>query len=681
MVTFTIMKQSTTLADLRQRAEALVSQMTIAEKLGQLRNDAPAIERLGIPAYNWWSEALHGVARNGRATVFPEPIGMAASFDVPLVRDVASAIADEGRAKYEASVSIGRRAWYAGLTFWSPNVNIFRDPRWGRGMETWGEDPFLTGTMGTAFIRGLQGDDPVYLKAAACAKHFAVHSGPERLRHTFDACPSRKDLFETYLPAFEKCVREGHVETVMGAYNRVYGESASASRFLLHDLLREQWGFTGHVVSDCGAVCDVWRGHKIVETPQQAAALAMNAGLTIECGNCFTHLATAFAEGLVDEKTITEAVVTLMTTRFRLGIAAPDPDCPYNEPDMSCLCSDGHRALARRMARESMVLLKNNGVLPLDPASGKLGVSGAAATDAYSLFGNYYGLSDRYVTFLEGIVSAVHPGVRIAFAPGYLYGGSADKVNTPGWVDVQIAFVGNTNAFEGEEGESIATGYDDGDRSGIKLPENQLAYLRRFRDRPEGCKLITVVTGGGPLDLTEVMEISDAVIFAWYAGEEGGNALADLLFGREDFSGRLPITFPVSTDVLPPFEDYSMVGRTYRYQTEGIAFPFGYGLSYARFSHGPVKAKVPPEGDATVEFDVSNESDRNGIAVAQLYVSTPNAGRGHPIKSLVGFRRVPLNAGETASVAFDVPAALLTEVQEDGSRIRPEGDFSFSVQL
>ena len=670
-----------TLDDLRRRAEAIVSKMTIGEKIGQLRHDAPAIERLGIPAYNWWNEALHGVARNGRATVFPEPIGMAASFDAPLVREVASAIADEGRAKFAASVSLGRRAWYAGLTFWSPNVNIFRDPRWGRGMETWGEDPFLTGTMGAAFVRGLQGDDPVYLKTAACAKHFAVHSGPERLRHSFDARPSRKDLFETYLPAFERCVREGHVETVMGAYNRVYGESASASRFLLHDVLREQWGFDGHVVSDCGAVCDIWNGHKIVETPQQASALALNAGLTIECGNCFMHLATAFDEGLVDEKTITDAVVRLMTTRLRLGIAEPDPACPYNEPDVACLCSDAHRALARRMARESMVLLKNNGVLPLDPAKGKLGVSGAAATDAFSLFGNYYGLSDRYVTFLEGVVAAVDPGLRVVFAPGYLYGGSAEKVNAPGWVDIHLAFVGNTNAFEGEEGESIATGANDGDRSGIRLPENQLAYLRQFRDRPEDRKLVTVVTGGGPLDLSEVMEISDAVIFAWYAGEEGGNALADLLFGREDFSGRLPVTFPVSTDVLPPFEDYSMAGRTYRYQTEGVAFPFGYGLSYARFSHGPVAAEVPPDGDAKVAFEVSNEGERDGVAVVQLYVSTPNAGRGHPLKSLVGFRRVPLRAGESQSVSFDVPAALLTEVQEDGTRVRPEGAFSFSVQL
>ncbi len=670
-----------TLANLRQRAESLAAQMTIGEKLSQLRNDAPAIERLGLPAYNWWSEALHGVARNGRATVFPEPIGMAASFDADLIEEMAAAIADEGRAKYHASAAIGRRGWYTGLTFWSPNVNIYRDPRWGRGMETWGEDPFLTGTLGTAFIRGLQGDDPVYLKAAACAKHFAVHSGPEHIRHSFDAQPSRKDLYETYLPAFEACVRKGHVEAVMGAYNRVYGESASASRFLLHDLLRETWGFTGHVVSDCGAVCDIWKGHHIVETPQQASALALKSGLTLECGNCFAHLTTAFAEGLVSEEDVTDAVVTLLMTRLRLGIAGPDPDCPYNEPDPACLCSAKHRDLARKLARESMVLLKNNGVLPLNPMKGNLGVSGAVATDAYALFGNYYGLSERYVTFLEGIVSSVDPGLAVTFAPGYLFGDATDRHSWPGVGDIQIAFVGNTNAFEGEEGEAIAAESGDGDRVTLNLPENQLAYLRQFRGRPPERKLVTVVTGGGPIDLHEVMEISDAVIFAWYPGEEGGNALADLLFGRADFSGRLPTTFPVSADVLPPFEDYSMAGRTYRYQTEGIAFPFGYGLSYAHFSHGAITADVPPGGDAKVSFSVSNDSDRDGTAVVQLYVSTPNAGHGQPIKSLVGFRRVPLRAGECAALSFTVSACQLTEVQEDGTRLRPAGTFIFSVQL
>ena len=675
--------RKTTLDDLRQRAEALASRMTIGEKLSQLVNVSPAIERLGIPAYDWWSEALHGVARNGRATVFPAPIGMAASFDAPLVREVASAVADEGRVKHFASASAGRRARYTGLTFWSPNVNIYRDPRWGRGMETWGEDPFLTGTMGTAFIRGLQGDDPVYLKAAACAKHFAVHSGPEPLRHTFDARPSRKDLFETYLPAFEACVRQGRVEAVMGAYNRVYGESASASRFLLHDILREKWGFGGHVVSDCGAVCDVCYGHKIVETPYEAAALALKSGLTLECGNCFSHLVTAYSKGLVDEKDVGDAVTTLLMTRLRLGIAGHDPDCPYNEPDPACLCSDAHRALARRIARESMVLLKNNGVLPLDPSRGSLGVSGAVATDIYALFGNYFGLSERYTTFLEGIVSAVDPSVQVSFGPGYLFGGGAPRYNPNafGKGDVLLAFVGNTNAFEGEEGEAIATGAAEGDRTSLSLPGNQIAYLRRFRERADGRKLVTVVTGGGPIDLREAVEISDAVIFAWYPGEEGGNALADLLFGKEDFSGRLPITFPDSADVLPPFEDYSMAGRTYRYQTDGVAFPFGFGLSYATFSHGPVKAGMGASGDAKVEVEVVNDGVRDGTAVVQLYASSPHAGQGHPLKSLVGFRRVPLRAGERASVAFDVPAALLTEVQDDGSRIRPDGDFTFSVQL
>lgn len=669
------------LSALHERAKALVAKMTPEEKASQLMDAAPAIPRLGLDAYNWWGEALHGVARNGRATVFPEPIGMAASFDAPLVKEIGSAIGDEARVKYRAAKSIGRCWTYTALTFWSPNVNIFRDPRWGRGMETWGEDPFLTGSLGTAFIKGLQGDDPVYLKAAACAKHYAVHSGPEPLRHTFDARPSKKDLFETYLPAFEMCVREGHVEAIMGAYNRVYGDSASASKYLLTDILRGMWGFTGHVVSDCGAVCDIWNRHGITSTPAQAAALAIKSGLNVECGNCFKHLLEALQQGLVTEEEVSEALATLLTTRYRLGIAEADPECPYNKTGEGTLCSPEHRELARRMARESMVLLKNNGILPLDPTRGSIGVSGAGAADAYSLFGNYYGVSDHYSTFVEGIAAAVDPGVQVVFEPGFLYGGAASNTRHPWDGEVQIAVIGHTNAYEGEESEAIATGAADGDRVNLKLPENQLAYLRNMRAHLKDRKIITVVTGGSPVELDEVMELSDAVIFAWYAGEEGGNALADLIFGREDFSGRLPITFPVSADVLPPFEDYSMAGRTYRYQTDGIAFPFGYGLSYTRFEHGPIKADIPADGPASVSFVVSNAGQRDGVAVVQLYVSTPNAGKGHPIKSLVAFRRVPLKAGESATVAFEVPGERLTEVQEDGSRIRPEGEYSFSVAL
>lgn len=668
-----------TVEELRAKAVALVARMTVEEKCAQLRNDAPSIPRLGVPAYNYWSEALHGVARNGRATVFPEPIGMAASFDVELVREVAGAIADEGRAKYVSSIAAGRRVQYSGLTFWSPNVNIFRDPRWGRGIETWGEDPYLTGKMGTAFIWGLQGGDPVYLKTAACAKHFAVHSGPEAERHTFDVYPSRKDFRETYLPAFEMCVREGKVEAVMGAYNRVYGESASASRLLLKDILRGEWGFKGHIVSDCGAVCDIWKSHKIVQTPSEAAALAIHNGLTFECGPCFKHLKTAIEKGLVSEAEVDEAVITLFTTRYRLGIMGNDPACPYHDTDPSCICSAAHRALARKIARESMVLLKNDNALPLDPKHGAYAVVGAGATDLFALMGNYYGVSDRYVSYLEGITSAVDFGVGVFYHPGYAYGGGS------GWNfhggDTVVVVLGLTNSNEGEEGESFASAAN-GDRKTLKLPSNQLDCLRAFsqRIRKDGHKVIVVLTGGSPVELREVEELSDAVVMAWYAGEEGGTALADLLFGSADFTGRLPITFPDSVDVLPPFEHYSMAGRTYRYQTRGVTHPFGYGLSYARFTFSNLKAKSNGEGEV-VSVEVKNIGVRDGVAVVQLYVSTPNAGKGAPIKSLVGFRRVPLKAGENRTETFEVKATQLMEFGEDGVPRCVPGECSFSVQL
>ena len=668
-----------TVEELRARAAALVAKMTVAEKCAQLRNSAPEIRRLGVHRYNWWNEALHGVARNGRATVFPQPIGMAASFDPDLVREVASAIADEGRAKYAASAAAGRREQYTGLTFWSPNVNIFRDPRWGRGIETWGEDPYLTGRMGVAFIRGLQGDDPVYLKTAACAKHFAVHSGPEAKRHTFDVRPSAKDFRETYLPAFEACVRDGRVEAVMGAYNRVYGESASANRLLLKDILRGEWGFAGHVVSDCGAVCDIWRSHKIVKTPPEAAGLAIRNGLTFECGPCFQHLAKAIEAGHVTEAEVDEALVTLFTTRYRLGIMESDPDCPYNAVDPSCVCSAAHRELARKMARESMVLVKNDGVLPLDPDHGSYAVLGAGASDIFALMGNYYGVSDRYVSYLEGISAAVDPGVSVFYHPAYSYGQGFGR-NCHGG-DVLVMVLGLTNSYEGEEGESFAS-EANGDRVSLKLPENQLACLRKFQDaRRAGRRILTVVTGGSPVELREVEELSDAVVLAWYGGEEGGTALADLVFGRADFTGRLPVTFPDSADVLPPFEDYSMAGRTYRYQTKGVTHPFGYGLSYAKMEVGKVERVAKDEKGETVRVTVKNVGARAGVAVVQLYVSTPNAGRGAPLKSLVGFVRVPLAQGEQKPVDFKVSPRQLMEFGEDGVARRVPGECRYSVQL
>ena len=675
-----------TVAELRAKADALVAKMTAEEKCAQLRHDAPAIPRLGIPAYNYWSEALHGVGRNGRATVFPEPIGMAASFDPELVREIAGAIADEGRVKYFASVAAGRAGkMNTGLNFWSPNVNIFRDPRWGRGIETWGEDPYLTGRMGVAFIRGLQGDDPVYLKAAACAKHYAVHSGPESERHTFDASPSRKDLRETYLPAFEACVREGRVEAVMSAYNRVYGESATASRLLLQDILRGEWGFAGHVVSDCGAVCDIWKSHKIVKTPPEAAALAVRSGLTVECGPCFKHLMKALELGLVTEREIDDLVARMLLCRLRLGILGEDPDCPYNAADPSCLCSERHRALAVRMARESMVLLKNDGVLPLDPKRGTYGVSGAAATDVFSQLGNYSGVSGRLTSYLSGIVAAVDAGVDVPYTHGFFYGCERrEGAPWPNDQDAMIVFLGLTPAYEGEEGGTLLSG-GKADRETLALPQEQLGHLRAVAaNRKRGLKVVTVVTGGSPVELDEVAKLSDAVVVAWYSGEAGGEALAELLFGRADFTGRLPVTFPTSAGALPPFRDYAMAGRTYKYQTKGIVYSFGYGLSYARFASANIKVKVKGEGERRSELvsvEVKNTGDRDGTAVVQLYVSTPNAGKGAPIKSLVGFRRVPVRAGGTQTVDFTVAARQLMEFGEDGVARRVPGACTYSVQL
>ncbi len=654
---------------LRRRAREIVAQMTLEEKASQLMNRSAAVPRLGIRDYDWWSEALHGVARNGRATVFPEPIGLAATFDEALVQAVASAIGDEGRAKYEAAQAAGRHGYCTGLTFWSPNVNIFRDPRWGRGMETWGEDPFLTSRLGVRFVKGLQGDDPVYLKAAACAKHYAVHSGPESRRHSFDASPSKRDLYETYLPAFRALVEEGRVEAVMGAYNRVYGESASASPFLLRDVLRGEFGFQGHVVSDCGAVTDIHGGHALEKSAEGASARAVRNGLDIECGSSFQALAKAVRDGLVDERLVDEALVHLLTTRLRLGILEPDPACPY-KADPSALCSREHVALARRAATESMVLLKNDGVLPLDEARTKsFNVMGATAVDGFALMGNYYGFSPKLVTYLEGLAAAIGPGTGLHYTPGYYYGMSPDKA--PGvWCedDVVVAFVGNTGIFEGEEGDAMASSGKSGDRATLALPAGQMAFLRNLRracdNRNPKAKIVTVVTGGSPVETDELLKLSDALVLAWYGGEEGGSALADLLLGRADFSGRLPVTFPVSAEALPPFEDYSMDGRTYRYQTEGVAFPFGFGLSYASAEYESVRIS---DDFTKAVVRLRNAGARDAVETAQVYVATPHAGQGSPNVSLRGFARVAVPAGQTVEAAIVLDPEAFTEIGADGS--------------
>ena len=667
------------LSQLEQQATDIIKQMTLEEKFSQMMNETPGISRLGIEPYDWWNEALHGVARSGRATVFPQPIGMGATFDPDLVKEVGDAIATEGRAKYIVARKNKNYARYTGLTFWSPNINIFRDPRWGRGMETYGEDPYLTGTMGTAFVQGIQGDDPVYLKAAACGKHYAVHSGPEATRHSVNVEPSKRDLWETYLPAFKMLVEKGKVEIIMGAYNRVYGESASGSKFLLTDLLRNQWGFKGHIVSDCGAVTDIYSGHKIAKT--EAEACAIKAGLNVECGTTFKALKTALDEQLLTEADIDKALMPLMMTRLKLGLLKPDKQCPYNEMDESVIGSEKHIALARKVAEESMVLLKNDGVLPLKKDIKTLFVTGAGAADAFWLMGNYFGISDRYCTYLQGIVSKVSNGTAVNYRPGVLE--STPTRNKINWAvdeaagaDYTIVVMGNNGNLEGEEGEAIDS--ERGDRDGISLPESQMKFLRDiYALKKSG--IIVVLTGGSPVDVREISQMADAIIMAWYPGQEGGYALGDLIFGDANFSGKLPVTFPADGKLLPDFEDYSMKGRTYKYMTDNIFYPFGFGLNYGKVEYGDLKVVANKKTGATMSVTLTNNSSWNVTEIPQVYVSAPGAGVSAPLQQLASFQRVTVEPGKSVEVRFDVPVERLMTVQEDGSSKLVRGEYVFTV--
>ena len=667
-----------------QKAQAVIAKMTTDEKISQLMNETPAIPRLGIKPYDWWNEALHGVARDGRATVFPQPIGLGATFDPQLVRAIGDAISTEARAKYEVSQRLQNYARYSGLTFWSPNVNIFRDPRWGRGMETYGEDPLLTGTLGTAFVKGMQGDDPFYLKVGACAKHYAVHSGPEATRHEANVEPTKRDLFETYLPAFKMLVQEGRVETVMGAYNRVYGESASGSKYLLTDILRNQWGFRGHIVSDCGAVTDIYSGHRIAKTEAEACAIAIKAGLNVECGYSFHHLKEALDQQLLTEADLDKALLPLMMTRLKLGILEPDANCPYNHFDEREICSQANTDLARRAAQQSMVLLKNNGVLPIAKDIHTLFVSGPGASDVFCLMGNYFGVSNRYSTYLQGIVDKVSNGTTVNFRPGFMP--SSPTLNSINWAvdeaagaEVSIIVMGNDGNMEGEEGESIASD-TRGDRVNLSLPKPQMDYLRAVKAKKKD-KIVVILTGGSPIDLREISEIADAVVMAWYPGQEGGYALGDLLFGDVNFSGRLPITFPKDDSLLPPLEDYSMQGRTYKYMKDNVMYPFGYGLSYGRVSYGEAKLLGKPKKGqpVSIELTLTNNSQFDISETVQAYLSAPGAGETAPIQQLVGFERVSMPAGNTRTVTLTIPAERLMTVQADGTPKLLKGEYTLTL--
>lgn len=666
-----------------ERVRDLVSRMTLDEKVHQMMNSAPAIPRLGIPAYDWWNEALHGVARSGVATVFPQAIGLAATFDDKLALQESTAISDEARAMYNAAQADNYHQRYGGLTFWTPNINIFRDPRWGRGQETYGEDPFLTSKMGVAFVTGLQGNDPDHLKVAACAKHFAVHSGPERLRHTFNALASPKDLFETYLPAFHALV-DAHVEAVMCAYNRTNNEPCCGSNLLLDTVLRDKWKFTGHVVSDCGAIADFYMGHKVVPGQPEAVALAVKHGVDLNCGDEYPALVEAVKRGLITEKEIDAALITLLKTRFKLGMFDPKGSDPYDNISPDVINSDAHRQLAKKVAEESIVMVKNNGVLPLRNDLPKYYVTGPNAATVNALIGNYYGVNPQMSTILEGLSSGISHASQMQYKPGFLL--DRPNINPIDWTtgdakasDVTFVVMGINGLLEGEEGEAIASP-NFGDRLDYNLPQNQIDFLKKLREGNKN-KIVAIVTGGSPMNLSEVQQLADAVLLVWYPGEEGGHAIADIVFGKVSPSGRIPVTFPKSLDQLPPYQDYSMKGRTYRYMTAEPLYPFGFGLSYTTFNYANLKLsadKIKKNVPIKAEVTVSNSGKMESDEVVQLYITAPQTGD-NPLFSLKGFKRIHLKAGESQQVDFDVTPQLLQSINDRGNAVELTGNYTIRI--
>lgn len=647
-----------------ERAIALTDEMTVDEQASQLRYDAPAVKRLGIPAYNWWNEGLHGLARSGIATMFPQAIGLAAMFDTELTQEVAEITAEEARAKYNAYTKYGDRDIYKGLTFWAPNINIFRDPRWGRGHETYGEDPYLTAENGKAFVKGLQGEGKT-MKAAACAKHYAVHSGPEAVRHEFNAEVSKKDMEETYLPAFEALVREAHVEGVMGAYNCVNGEAACASSFLMSKL--DEWGFDGYFVSDCWAIRDFHEHHGLTSNPVESAALAIKSGCDVNCGCTYAYLISALGRGLITEEHIRNACIHLMRTRIRLGMF--DDKTEYDDIPYPVAACKEHKAVSLKCAQKSMVLLKNNGILPLDEKRLQtIAVIGPNSDSRIALEGNYNGTADKYVTFLDGIRERFEG--RVIYAEGcHLYKDRVSALAQSGdryaealaaadCADLVVLCVGLDSTIEGEEGDT-GNEFSSGDKTDLRLPESQRILVDKIMQTG---KPVVVVCAAGSSVNTECEP--DALIHAWYPGSEGGTALAQILFGDVSPSGKLPVTFYERSDMLPDFTDYSMKNRTYRYAENNVLYPFGYGLTYGIIVCTSVEYK-----DGKAAITVENTGKKTVDDVIQLYIKDycENA---VPNVSLCGFRRVNLAAGEKTFVEISVSERAFTAVDENGGRGR-----------
>ncbi|MGN0313974.1 MAG: glycoside hydrolase family 3 C-terminal domain-containing protein [Fusicatenibacter sp.] len=669
----------------RRRAKELVASMTLEEKVSQTVHGAAAIPRLGVKAYNWWNEALHGVARAGVATVFPQAIGMAATFDEDLLWEVAEAVSTEGRAKFNMQQKYGDTDIYKGLTFWAPNVNIFRDPRWGRGHETFGEDPYLTSRMGVRFIEGMQGDDENYMKVAACAKHFAVHSGPEDERHSFNAVVSKQDLFETYLPAFEACVKEAKVETVMGAYNRTNGEPCCGSKTLLLDILRKGWGFEGHVTSDCWAVKDFHEYHGVTNSALESAAMAMQNGCDLNCGSLFLYLSEAVKRGLVTEERLNEAVTNLMTTRMKLGLFDDPEKVPYSQISFAENDSRANDELNRRAARKSVVLLKNeNHLLPLDKNKIRtIGIIGPNANNRKALVGNYEGTASRYYTISEGIQDYVGEDIRVLFSEGCHLcrtkmsglGQENDRLSEVRGVcemsDVVIACMGLDSSLEGEEGDE-GNEYASGDKPNLSLPGLQQEILEAIYESKK--PVILVLLSGSALAVTWADEHIPAILQGWYPGAEGGRAIAELIFGDYSPEGKMPVTFYRTTEELPAFTDYSMKNRTYRYMKQDALYPFGYGLSYTEFalSGTSIDTDVIQNGGVIrVKTTITNTGTIRGAETVQVYVKVCRPGTPNP--QLKGLKKTELAPGESKEVEIMLEERSFSLRDENGDLVLEKG--------
>ena len=669
---------------IEKKADSLITLMSLEEKSSQMVHSSRGLFNYGISDYNWWNEALHGVARAGKATVFPQAIALAATFDPDLIERTASAISDEARAKYNLFQKKGIKGQYSGLTFWSPNVNIFRDPRWGRGQETYGEDPFLTGQIGSAFVRGLQGYDSKYLKVAACAKHFAVHSGPEKLRHSFNANVSNQDLYETYLPAFKSLIDSG-VEIVMCAYNSVNGEPCCGSENLISDILRDEFDFNGHVVSDCGAINDIHSNHNFTNSNLESIAYAIKGGVDLNCGSMYEDIPLAVEKGLLEESEVDKSLKRLLMTRLKLGLFEPEGTGPYDHLDEKIINSKMHIDLSRKVASESIVLLKNNGVLPLNKDLNRIFITGPNSTSLETLLGNYNGLSSNVVTPLEGILTKVGTSTIVRHALGVPFNdferNSFNSNHIASSSDAIIAFMGISALIEGERGDAVLSN-NHGDRKEISLPKNQINFLKDLRLKANEKPIILVISSGSAIELSGVEGLADAIIYNWYSGEQGGSAIADVIFGDVNPSGRLPITIPKSIDHLPEFSDYSMENRTYRFTNFEPLYPFGFGLSYSNFKYSNIKLSdnnIARNDSVTVSFDVDNIGHFDGNEIVQLYISNMDSKFRVPKYSLKDFKKIHLKVNERKRIQFILNKSMLNSIDDMGREVLNNGEYKIWI--